>query len=272
MVRLRVVYYLITSSKSWLDLVDFLNNQDGSVSENAYFVLDRAIKLKDGKYFGYPGKKNILLAIAIDSEEAFQNLLAKRILTPEQVVSYEEMDPNEFSKDPSRIFRDEIPFLKNHFKLLKYLKKNGFTFEDGSIPLTPLLLDYWYVPITSNTVYENVLPLRDDPKLIFDMDYIIIDEEITCKDGRVLGKKDQITVCFEFVSIDFRRPFQKLFEEGILREDQVFRAVVFNEKHLKIHYDWEFKKSYQSFNTTKEMTNYLEEINFTFEDGTKFIP
>ena len=151
------------------------------------------------------------MSIAIKSEDMFQKLKLKKNLNPKYLITHEEIEPDEFNENAAVIFKNGI-FFESDYDLFEHLMEISYKFKDGSIPLTPFLLKYWYVPITSNIVYENVLPLNENKNLVFDMDYVIIDEEITCKDGRVLGKKDQITICFEFISKFYRRPFQKLLE------------------------------------------------------------
>jgi hypothetical protein len=235
-------------------------------------MVDGALKLKNGKYIGDIDQKNIILSIAIKSEDIFQKLILEKVLNPEYFVTNEEIEPDELSENPEEEFRNGI-FFETDYELFEHLKEISFKFKDGSIPLTPSLLEYWYVPIHSNNMYKNIKPLYENKNLIFDMDYVIIDEEIPCKNGRVLGKKKQITVCFEFISKNYRRPFLKMIDEGVLQEELVFRAIDFNEEHLTIDYfDWNFKKTKQSFNSAEELADYLEEIDFKFEDNTSFNP
>ncbi|MFW9875500.1 MAG: hypothetical protein ACFFG0_20530 [Candidatus Thorarchaeota archaeon] len=267
-----LVHYWITSSKSWIDLVDFFDNHDVTFSSLVYFMLDGALKRKEGQYFGDIDQKNILMSIAIKSEDLFQKLISEKVLNPEYFITHDEIEPDEFSENAAVSFKNGL-FFETDYELFEHLKEISFKFQDGSVPLTPYLLKYWYVPIHSNSMYKNIKPLYENKNLIFDMDYVIIDKEITCKDGRVLGKKKQITVCFEFISKYYRRPFLKLFEEGVLKEEQVFRAIDFNKEHLKIDYGhWTFKKSLQRFRKEEKMAEYLEEIDFKFEDNTIFKP
>jgi len=269
---IRVVNYWIKSSKIWIDLVDFFNNYDGSVSISVYYVIERALKCKDGRLFGHPNQKNLLMTLSIESEDDFQKLLSDKILNPDFLISDEEIGSEEFSEKPEETYKNENFFHLNYYKLFKYLEENSFKFEDNSIPLTPDLLDYWYVPIPSNTVYERVNALYKNKNLIDDMDYIIIDEEITCKNGRVLGEKDKIMICYRFIT-GKKELFKILVNDGVIQEEQVFRAFDFNEEHLKIHYfHWSFKKSKQSFNSAEELADYLKEIDFRFEDNTIFKP
>ena len=47
-----LVHYWITSSKSWIDLVDFFDNHDVTFSSPVYFMIDGALKRKEGQFFG----------------------------------------------------------------------------------------------------------------------------------------------------------------------------------------------------------------------------
>ncbi len=79
-------------------------------------------------------------------------------------------------------------------------------------------------------------------------------------------------ICYEFIT-EKRELFEILIDEGVIQKEQVFRAFDFNEEHLKINYfDWNFKKSKQSFNSAEELADYIKEIDFKFEDNTSFNP
>ena len=265
---IRIVYYNINSSKTLIDLVDFFNNYDKSVSKGGYHVIDGALKRKDGQFFGKLNQKNILMNISIRSEEAFQKLQAEKILNPEFLVPHEEIDSDEFSNELDEVFK-KGKFFENEYFLFKDLEVISFKFEDNSIPLSTDLLDNWYIPIRSNNDFKNLTDFyKKNTKDILDMWYIIIDEEIKCKDGRVLGEKSRISVCLLYITKS-RSPFKRMVGEGLIKEEDVFRAINFNEDYLKIDYFiWNFKKSKEFFNSVKKLADYLKDVDFKFEDNT----
>ncbi len=55
--------YLLSSDKDYHKIIDFLKNFD-EVYGVSYFVVDGALKLKNGTYFGDLGSTNILLSFS----------------------------------------------------------------------------------------------------------------------------------------------------------------------------------------------------------------
>lgn len=204
---IKTIYYLINSSKNLIDLVDFFNNNDESVFQAGYHVVDGALMCKNGHKFGVFNHKNIIMIISIRSEDSFQKLLNDKTLNPKFLVSRDEINSDEFyDENHDEVFKKGKSF-EDNYALFNYLEEISFKFDDNSIPLSTDLLDYWYIPIRSNMVYKRINELCKNAKDIDDKDYIIIDEEIKCKDGRILGEKNKITVYFEFIT-QYKRPFQ----------------------------------------------------------------
>jgi hypothetical protein len=251
--------------------VDFLNNNKEFGWDTGYNFIKDALKLKNDSYFG--NKNNIILGISIESEEFLNKmLLGESVFDSNLLVSKENIDSDEFDKKHSiNIFKKGIWF-ETVYELHDYLEKIAFKFNDNLLPPSLSRLDYWYIPIQSNKIHQKLIDYYKKQKDIHDMYYIIIDEEIKCKDNRILGQKNKIELCIGFITI-LKKPFEIIVNEGIIGNDDVYRATVFNENHLNLeYYHWNFKQKKKSFNTQTELIKYLNELEFKFNDNTSFIP
>lgn len=268
------IYFWIRSNKILIDIVDFFNNtnRDKIGYRSGINVIDGALKCKDGRFFCKVNQKNILFSLFIKSEEALQDLINKKVLNPKLFVPHEEIEPSELGKNFEEGVFKNGKWFEIDMDLFDYLEELSFKFEDNSIPLTPALLERWYIPIRSNIEHNRISENYERFHYTDRMAYIIMDEEIKCKDGRILGKNNKITVCFQF-NTPCKNLFEKLVREGLVKKEDIFRAIEFKEDQIQIDYFfWKFKRKKQRFKSIDKLTEYLKAINFKFDDNAIFKP
>jgi len=268
-----IYYYLIDSSKEFLKIIDFFNNNRKMLRITGYNLVKNALKLKNNTFFGEKDSQNIIIRFSIRSDDFLNDILSGRSsINPKYLVSKGDVDNDEFNDKYGRnTFKKGISFEKR-IEFYEYLERNAFKFNNNSLLPSLSLLDYWYIPISSNKIHQDLINYYCKTPDIQDKYYIIIDEEIKCKDNRILGIRDKITLCIGFITF-LKKPFELMVNEGIIERDDIFRATVFKEEYLSLdYYYWNFKHKKKSFNKQTDLVKHLEKLNLKFDDESTFIP
>jgi len=208
------------------------------ISSSGYHLVNRALQTKEGTLFGKKPEPYLLIRFGC-SEKEIKNIIAKHLINPNRLVSYDQLLDDEKSYNewewagPKYDLKNSQFFeRKDELKMIEHLRKLNFTFDDGSTPtLTDDELEQWLVFPESEIEREKIIDFfkryhRDSFRY-----YAILTGRLETKDGQVFGERGKKTHLFMIYS-SFFYIFQELIKIKAIKTKNMIQLKDIKDKHF----------------------------------------